>query len=403
MDDSSRRVSRDATSCSGTGSQTATESISCGIDRDYSLRGGDVEDRLSGQGPARSLRSRWLTLRWTPRTLLRDYVWRLLQIHYGSRCGGRPARSLRSRGGRRRPPLHTRFATLLGVDYVFGFLLGHGVQAHEVGGAGGLARAGDYSQNVLGLQQAAADEVLLSHGDHLLGGTRLAAADGMDSPVEIHAVDDGLNVSESVNRGLGTVLGNHAGGVAAFREDGDRAHGQVFGSVGDGLADGFSDGESAALAAAAHLSHVRDIAFGLDDNAGHDFDGLTREFSAGSFARQHERVGAIEDGVGYVAGLGARGARVLDHGFEHLCGGDDRLAPGCRPSDHILLNDRNFFGRHLDAKISTGDHDTVRDFEDFFQVINRLRLFQLGDDRDIALVRGDDTFDLRNVGGGADE
>src|SRR4051812_40964874 len=83
MDDSSRRVSRDATSCSGTGSQTATESISCGIDRDYSLRGRDVEDRLSGQA---------LWLRW------------------------RPARSLRSRGGRRRPPLHT-FATLLRVDY----------------------------------------------------------------------------------------------------------------------------------------------------------------------------------------------------------------------------------------------------------------------------------------------
>src|SRR3954454_2803942 len=41
IDVSSRQVSRAATSISGRGSQTATESISCGISRDYSLYGGD--------------------------------------------------------------------------------------------------------------------------------------------------------------------------------------------------------------------------------------------------------------------------------------------------------------------------------------------------------------------------
>ncbi len=55
-----------------------------------------------------------------------------------------------------------------------------------------LARAGDDTENVSGLEQAAADKILLGHGDHLFGGVRLAAAHGMDSPVEIHAVHDGL-------------------------------------------------------------------------------------------------------------------------------------------------------------------------------------------------------------------
>ena len=50
----------------------------------------------------------------------------------------------------------------------------------------------------------------------------------------------------------------------------------------------------------------------------------------------------------------------------------------------MLLDDGNFFRRHLDAQISARDHDPVRDFEDFFEMIDRLRLFQLGDDGHIA-------------------
>ncbi len=125
--------------------------------------------------------------------------------------------------------------------------------------------------------------------------------------------------------------------------------------------------------------------------------------AAGGFGGEHDGVGAVEDGVGDVAGFGARGARVFDHRFEHLRGGDDRLAPGGGAADHVLLNHRNFFRRHLDAEIAAGDHDSVGGFEDFFQMIDGLRLFELGDDRDIALVRGDDLLDLGDVGGGADE
>ena len=63
----------------------------------------------------------------------------------------------------------------------------------------------------------------------------------------------------------------------------------------------------------------------------------------------------------------------------------------------------NFFGRHFDAEIAAGDHDSVGGFENFFQMIDGLRLLELGDDGNVAAVRGDDLLDHADVGGGADE
>src|SRR5580700_6497637 len=257
----------------------------------------------------------------------------------------------------------------------FGFFASDYVQTHEVGGAGGLARAGDYAEDVAGFEQAAADEILLGHGDHLFGGMRLTAADGMHSPVEVHAVHDGLGVGEGEDGDFGAVFRNHAGGVAGLGEDGDGAHGQIFGGVGNGFADGFGDGESAMLAAAAVLHEVAHVAFGFDDDARHDGNGFAGILAAGGFGGEHDGVSAVEDGVGYVAGFGARGARVFDHRLEHLGCGDDRFAPGGGAADHMLLNDRNFFRRHFYAEIAAGDHNSVGGFENFFQMIDGLGLF----------------------------
>src|SRR5271165_1544948 len=185
--------------------------------------------------------------------------------------------------------------------------------------------------------------MLFGHGHHLFRGAGLAAADGMDSPVEIEAVHYRDYVGEGVDGNFGAVFGDHAGGVAGFGEDGDGAHGEIVGGVGDGFADGFGNGESAVLAAAAGLAEFGEIIFCFDDDAGHDGDSFVGIASAGSFGGEHYGVGAVEDGVGHVAGFGARGARVFDHGFEHLRGGDDRAAPRCCAADYVLLNYRDFF------------------------------------------------------------
>ena len=72
-----------------------------------------------------------------------------------------------------------------------GFFAGDDMKAHEVGGAGDLAGAGDDAENVPGFQLATAEEMLLCDRDHLLCGMGLAAADGMNSPIEVHALNDG--------------------------------------------------------------------------------------------------------------------------------------------------------------------------------------------------------------------
>ena len=42
-------------------------------------------------------------------------------------------------------------AAFFRVDYILGFLLGDDVEAHEIRGAGGLAGAGDYAQHIFRL------------------------------------------------------------------------------------------------------------------------------------------------------------------------------------------------------------------------------------------------------------
>ena len=69
----------------------------------------------------------------------------------------------------------------------------------------------------------------------------------------------------------------------------------------------------------------------------------------------------------------------------------------------MLLNDRDFFGRHFDAEVAARDHDSVGGFENFFQMIDGLWLFKLGNDRNVAVVGGDDLLHHADVGGGADE
>src|SRR6185437_9275059 len=63
----------------------------------------------------------------------------------------------------------------------------------------------------------------------------------------------------------------------------------------------------------------------------------------------------------------------------------------------------NFFRRHLDAEIATGDHDGVGDFEDAVEVLDGLGLLELGDNPGVGLEGGETIFDVADVIGGADE
>src|SRR6184192_1210217 len=98
------------------------------------------------------------------------------------------------------------------------------------------------------------------------------------------------------------------------------------------------------VAAAALHGGFPDVALRFFDDARHDGHRLARILAAGSFGGKHDGVSAVEDGISHVAGFGASGPGILDHGFQHLGGGDHRLAPHRGPPDDVLLDDGTFSG-----------------------------------------------------------
>src|SRR6266567_1541810 len=142
---------------------------------------------------------------------------------------------------------------------------------------------------------------------------------------------------------------------------------------------------------------------GLGDDLGHHGYGFNGVFAGGGLAGEHDGVGAVVDGVGYVGGLGSGGARVLDHGLEHLGRRDDGSAVFGGAADDVRLDSRDLLGRDFDTEIAAGDHDGVGYFEDAVEVLDGLGLFELGDDPGVGLEGGEAVLDVADVVGGADE
>ncbi len=108
--------------------------------------------------------------------------------------------------------------------------------------------------------------------------------------------------------------------------------------------------------------------------------GAEGEFSDGGFAAEHDGVGAVEDGVGDVADLGAGGACLLDHGLEHLSGDDDGFSGRLTAADKLFLDDGDLGDVHFDAEVAAGDHEAVGGVENVVDLIERLGFFDLGDE-----------------------
>ncbi len=113
------------------------------------------------------------------------------------------------------------------------------------------------------------------------------------------------------------------------------------------------------------------------------------------FRRQHDRVGAVENGGGDVGDFGAGRHRARDHRFQHLRRDHDRLAGAAAQPRHFLLHAGHFFQRHFDAEIAARDHQRVGEFEDVAEPRHGLRFFDLGHHRGAAagdLLRFGDVF-----------
>ncbi len=128
-------------------------------------------------------------------------------------------------------------------------------------------------------------------------------------------------------------------------------------------------------------------------------------FALSGFAREHDGVGTVEDGVGDVADFGAGGAALLDHGFEHFGGDDDGSRALDGFVDHHLLQDGDACRADLDAEVSASDHDDVEGVENAVDVGDGFGALDLGDDGDVFCVAvvEEDVADGGDVAGLADE
>ena len=131
----------------------------------------------------------------------------------------------------------------------------------------------------------------------------------------------------------------------------------------------------------------RSVRFGCRRDAGERRNGFHREVARSRLAGEHDAVGAVQHGIGHVGRLRARRLAVMGHRLQHLRGNDHRFPKAHRLADERLLQDGDVLDRHLDPQVAAGHHDAVGSGEDFIDILQRARAFDLGQDEGIAAER----------------
>src|ERR1035437_4524787 len=148
------------------------------------------------------------------------------------------------------------------------------------------------------------------------------------------------------------------------------------------------------------------VFLGALDDPGHRFHRFGRPLADARLPRKHDGVGAVKDGVGAVADLGAGRSGVFDHRLEHLCGHDHGFGVAPGHLDGELLDQGDLLERELDPQVTTRDHHGVERVDDLPEVLDGLGLLDLGDHGKVDtllvhdLVHPLDVFGVTNEGQG---
>ena len=149
------------------------------------------------------------------------------------------------------------------------------------------------------------------------------------------------------------------------------------------------------------LAHL--VLFRLFGDGGHRLHRFEGIFSRSRFTTQHESVGAVVDSVGNVGHFGASGARIVDHGVEHLRSHDDGLLLHHTFVNNLALNAGNTLDGHFDAEVAARNHHTVGRIDDLIDVVHAFLVLNLRDDLDVAAVCVENVLNSLHVGGAAHE
>ena len=115
--------------------------------------------------------------------------------------------------------------------------------------------------------------------------------------------------------------------------------------------------------------NVLDILLRCFGNPGHGLDRFDRIFSCSGLSRQHDSTGAVIDCVCHIGSLGTCGTWIIDHGFQHLCRGNDSFAEHAAFCDQVFLDGRKLLKGDLNAHVTAGDHDPVAFFADLLDIV----------------------------------
>ena len=229
--------------------------------------------------------------------------------------------------------LRARLADLGHVSDVRGRRLAVGLDAHAsiAGGCHGELALMDIAELLGGLDRLHDGAVDGALGDG--GEVRLHA------PVHDHLLDGPLVTRERADGHVGTEVRDQACRTAGGGGDGDALGADGGSHVDSGKAHDVVDGARGRSALGHHERSVcRQVLLGLVGDAGLHLHGLDRVHAGRGLAGEHDGVGAVVDGVGNVGNLGARRARVVLHGVEHLCSGDNGLVGLVALADDLLLD-----------------------------------------------------------------
>ena len=234
----------------------------------------------------------------------------------------------------------------------------------------------------------------------LVERARLVADDAMQPPDQRQAAGGGDDRRQGDDRRLrplarGAHGGGAGGGVAA-----DGGEVERLGDLAGGGGYGVGAGRLGLGALGVHDVLVVGVALDLGGDAVHGLDRFDRIGAGGRLRRQHDGVGALEDGGGDVGDFGAGRHRRGDHRFQHLGGDDHRLAGAAGGAGDLLLDAGHALERHLDAEIAARDHQRVGVLDDLGETLDRLRLLDLGKNAGAA---AGDLLDLGEILGALDE
>ena len=104
---------------------------------------------------------------------------------------------------------------------------------------------------------------------------------------------------------------------------------------------------------------------------------LYRIFSGSGLSGKHDRTGSIINCICNIRCFRSGRTRIFHHGIQHLCCCDNNFSCIVHLFNDQFLDGRNFLNWDFYTHISSGNHDAIRDSQNFINVIHTLTILNL--------------------------